>query len=358
MSAPYVETPPSRLQRLAFDPLKRIVSPSRWAAWNRRYWILRHHLDDRRENRRWQTAPARIVVASEPHEMRHMYSWFLDWLTRERPEMRRMIRVARIPCTLPPETSLFHAWVQDPVIERDRRLFAQLSATERECADRGITVIHPAAVLSHSRREVLCDRLNRVGLRTPRIVLVDATFGETRGGFSLPMIVRKPWGHGAEIRRLDSDAAFRAWWSHARSEPEAWVAGEYLDVRDSDGYYRKYRCVMAGARGVPRHLIVSPDWEVRPSTRIKTPATKAEELSFVESAFTHFDRFDAARRALDFEIAAFDYSYDADRQLIVWEVNPYPDLSTPHGEVGRYLTPAIHRSYAMLADFYQERARM
>jgi hypothetical protein len=297
-----------------------------------------------------------MVVASEPGDPRHMYSYFLEWLARERPDVRRRIRVDRVPCELPPGTKLFHAWVQDPVIERDTRLHAQLAAIEAECAQRGITVVHPARVLSHSIRDVLCQRLGHVGIRTPRIAVVDGTFDVHRGGLALPMLVRNRWGHGefGGMRKIDTEPQFDEWWRAAKQEPGSWVAGEYIDVRDADGSYRKYRYVMAGARGVARHLIVSPKWEVRPADRIKTPATRDEELAFVDTPFPHQSVFDAARRALEFEIAAFDFSYDAAGQLIVWEVNPFPDLSTPPGEVGEYLRPAIERSYALLADFYVE----
>jgi hypothetical protein len=113
---------------------------------------------------------------------------------------------------------------------------------------------------------------------------------------------------------------------------------------------------MAGSSGVPRHLIVSPHWEVRPADRVRTKATRDEELAFVAAPCPHHTLFDAARRALQFEIAAFDYSYDADGRLVVWEVNPFPDLSPPPGEVGEYLTPTVQRSFAMLADFYAARA--
>ena len=109
---------------------------------------------------------------------------------------------------------------------------------------------------------------------------------------------------------------------------------------------------------MPRHLIVSPKWEVRPADRIRTVATQQEELAFVRSPCPHHELFDAARRSLDFEIAAFDYSYDSNQELIVWEVNPFPDLSTPSGPVGEYLQPAIHSSYAILADYYEDRARL
>lgn len=311
---------------------------------------------DRAENQRWRVRSPRLLIVSEGGEARHFYWYFLDWLGRERPSLRGHIHLDRLPCRLPRGTVVVHAWVQDPVIERAPEVHAQLVRLEAACADRGVAIVHPANVLSHSKRDVLCERLHRVGLRTPRIALLDASFEAHRGGLGLPLVVRRRWGHAAVMRRLDTAAAVGQWWRDARIDPSAWVAAEYIDVRDPDGCYRKYRYVMAGARGMARHLIVSANWEVRPADRVRTPATREQELAYVARACPHHTLFDAARQALQFEIAAFDYSYDAHGGLVVWEVNPYPNLSAPRGEVGDYLRPTVERCYAMLADFYAERA--
>ncbi len=311
---------------------------------------------DRAENRRWRVSSPRVIIVSEGVKSRHFYWRFLDWLGRERPSLRGHIHLDRLPCRLPRGAALLHAWIQDPVAERAPRVYAQLVTLEAECARCGIPVVHPAAVLSNSKRDVLCDRLRQAGLRTPRIVVVDDAFPAHRGTLGLPMLVRQRWGHGGDMRRLDTETSFDIWWAEARADPQSWVAGEYLDVRSGDGWYRKYRYFMAGSRGSARHLIVSPNWEVRPADRVRTPATREEEIAYVTTACPHHALFDAARRALEFEIAAFDYSYDANGGLVVWEVNPYPDLSTPPGEVGEYLTPTVERSYGVLADFYAERA--
>jgi hypothetical protein len=292
-------------------------------------------------------------------EGRHFYRCFLDWLARERPHLRSHVHLDSLPCRLPSGAALLHALVQDPVVERDSRVHAQLVRLEAECARRGVAVVHPASVLSNSKRDVLCERLGRVGLRTPRVVVVDDAFDGHRGHLDLPMLVRRRWGHAdGNMRRLDTEASFAKWWAEARAAPRAWVAGEFVDVRSGDGCYRKYRYFMAGSRGTPRHLIVSRNWEVRPADRVRTPATREEELAFVTAACPHHAMFDAARRALEFEIAAFDYSYDANGRLVVWEVNPFPDFSRPAGEVGDYLAATVERSHAILADFYAERAGM
>jgi hypothetical protein len=346
----------SLVRRVLVEPLKRLAGAHRWRPWRRRYLALRHRNADRAQNRQWCVSSPRILVVSEPGH-RPAYWHFLDWLARERPEIRRQIYLGRLPCRMPHGTSLLHAWVQDPVAERAPHVHAMLVELEAECARRGGRVVHPSKVLSNTARDVLFERLAQANLLTPRVVRVDADFHARRDHLRLPMLVRRRWGHGpwGGLRRLDTEASFESWWAHARTDTAGWVASEYVDVRSPDGWYRKYRYFMAGSRGNARHLIVSPNWEVRPSDRVRTQATREEELAFVTAPFPHHALFDAARVALGFEIAAFDYSYDASGGVVVWEVNPYPDLSRPKGEVGAYLEATVEKSYAILADFYAER---
>jgi hypothetical protein len=245
--------------------------------------------------------------------------------------------------------------VQDPVRERSDTAFQQLERLEERARRARADIIHPARVLSNSLRDVMFERLTRAGLRSPRIVDVGPGFGENLGGLGLPIIVRKSWGHIGPMLRLDSKADVAKWIEQQGAALDEWVAAEYIEVRDPDGYYRKYRYILFGDRGVTRHLIVSAEWEVRPKGRILTDDTIAEELAFVGAPCDKHDMFNAARMKLEFDIAAFDYSFDESGDMIVWEVNPYPDLSRPKGRPGEYLAGSVFRTNEALADLYHDR---
>jgi len=281
------------------------------------------------------------------------YQEWLDWLGERHPQLRAQVELAYLPTGLPPNVGLLHAWVQDPVRERSEGLFGQLVELQQAARAGGAAVMQPVEVLSNSARDVQFERLTRAGLRTPRTVRVGSRFAEDLGGLSLPVVVRANWGHG-RIARLDTEADVARWLAHAPRD-RAYAASEYVEVRDDDGLCRKYRYVLFGERGVCRHLIVSEHWEVRPADRVLTDETIAEEIAYVTGPCPHHGAFDAARRELEFDIAAFDFSLDADGVPVVWEVNPYPDLSRPQGRPGEYLGDAIERGNEALAALYRDR---
>ncbi len=295
------------------------TAPGRWLRHVRKQY--RYRRDTRRN---WP----RILILDEAGKP-YFYTEWIDWTAHHDPELHALVHLDTLPCEFYPGTALLHAWVQDPVAERNPELHAQLQLVELAAAAAGAQVIHPSRVLSHSLRDEQFERLARAGLRTPRVVDVTRGFATGLGGLTLPIVVRKNWGHCMALTRIDTQEQLAEWLGAQERTTGQWVATEYIETAGPDGLYRKYRYMLFGEHGVCRHLIISPNWEVRPKDRVLTDETIAEELRFVRSPCEHHDILDAARRELEFDIAAFDYSFDEHGEMIVWEVNPYPDLSTP-----------------------------
>jgi hypothetical protein len=265
------------------------------------------------------------------------------------------VEIDYAPADLPRDAGVMHAWVQDPVRERNDALFVELRDLQERARLAGASVVQPVEVLSNSLRDVQHERLARAGVRTPRVVPVDGDFAESLGGLTPPLVVRRLWGHGSRLRRLDTGDEVARWLTSRKHRRGEWVAVEYVDARGDDGLFRKYRSVFFGERCVRRHLIASRDWEVRPSDRVLTDEIIAEELAFLDGPADERTAFEAVRRELGFDIAAFDFSLGPDGQPIVWEVNPYPDLATPRRRDLEHLAEAIERGHRALYAFYRER---
>ena len=336
-----------RARRIYRRLKKRVArtTPGRWLRRVRKAYRL--HVQVKRN---WP----RILILTEA-EKPYFYQEWLDWAAQHDPDLHTLVQLDVLPCELYPGTALLHAWVQDPVAERSEELYSQLELVEEAARHAGAEIIHPVRVLSNSRRDVQFERLARAGLRTPVVVDIAEGFDSDRGGLSLPIVVRKRWGHCMALTRIDSEEQLAEWLDAEDRTSGQWVATEYIEVASPDGLYRKYRYVLFGDQGVCRHLIVSSQWEVRPKGRVLTEDTIAEELRFVGAPCEHHDVLDAARRELEFDIAAFDYSFDANGGMIVWEVNPYPDLSTPRGRPGEYLSESLLATNRALSALYRER---
>ena len=131
------------------------------------------------------------------------------------------------------------------------------------------------------------------------------------------------------------------------------VAAEFIDVRDPrDGLYRKYRYIVAGPFAVPRHLIVSRTWEVRAAQRLRNRETRDEEIAYLEHPEPNHMLFHRIQQSLRLDLVAFDYSYDAQGQLVIWEANPYPGLDYAKGPDVEYTRAYVERSFAAVTAMH------
>ena len=130
------------------------------------------------------------------------------------------------------------------------------------------------------------------------------------------------------------------------------VAVEFIDTRTvADGLYRKYRYVAAGDEGVSQSMHVQRDWLVRGRKCVFSDELKDEELAYISTSNENHEKLQHARRALELDFVAFDYSYDRDGELIVWEANPYPYLHFSKGN-RRYRLASLERVLAAIVKLY------
>lgn len=320
---------------------------------------LPYRLRDAWSNRRHRTAQRRFLVLRHSGKQPYRHRCFLDWLAEEFPEIRARFELRMLPCRVRDWSryALHVPWLQDPVEEWTPWGYRQSLCIAAQCDERGIPIVNRVDRLSNSIKSIGAGLIRRAGVPTPRIFTIDnvARFREDLGGLELPLLIREDRGHGRSAllieRASDLDRAPLASFSHP-------IAVEYVDVRGTDGLFRKYRCLIAGEIGVTRHLMIGSHWEVRPKCRVRTDATREEELQYLNHPDANLDLLQRARRALGLELVAFDYSYDRHGRLVVWEANPYPDLSYPHNPAMEYIFPYVRRSFAAVVRLYLHRAGM
>lgn len=64
-----------------------------------------------------------------------------------------------------------------------------------------------------------------------------------------------------------------------------------------------------------------------------------------------------AYRALELDFATFDYGYDREGAVVVWEANPYPHIQMSTKNL-TYCNHAIHRTLAAVVKLYLTRAQL
>ncbi len=222
---------------------------------------------------------------------------------------------------------------------------------EAECKAHGIPVINSIVHTPNRIRSVACVRLAAEGIRTPHVAPISnpQQFRSDLGGLNLPLIVRDDCGHGQEVVLVKQPSDLEKIPFDRMSRP---VAAEWIDVSGADGLFRKCRFVAAGTVGVRRHLIVSRHWEVRSERRVAGAATRREELEYLNAPAPEHELFQRARKCLDLEWAAFDYSFDSRGEPIVWETNSFPVLSFPDDREFGYTHLYVERSLAAMTHMY------
>ena len=322
---------------------------------------LRALASDRRYNRLRDSSVESILVLRQTGRHPFYNEHYLDWLRSKHPAIARRFRLAHLT-PLPVRLSgvrLVVPWVQDPLREEYPADFRRAQRIEDQCRRRGIDVVNPTARLSIAIKSVALPRIAECGVRTARVIRIDSpeAMESLPERLPFPFLVREDYLHTRHplvIRNADELRQLR--WNRF-SHP---IALEFIDVRNPDGLYRKYRYFIVGRYGAARHLVVAADWCVHAEDRILSQATLEEELAYVSNPDPNHETLERVARALEFDFTCFDYSYDQEGRLVIWEPNPLPVLwgtfNTPekHG----YQMPVLDRLYSTMTRYYLERARM
>lgn len=232
-----------------------------------------------------------------------------------------------------------------------------------------VTINSPDEVLRTSR-VANAERLRRIpGVIAPRIALVGRAelSGEPealeRRGFAFPLLLRTPGHHtGRHFVKVDSPGGLL---EALQSLPgEELLAIEYVDVRDPDGFIRKYRMMVVDGELYPLHAAISRDWKVHyfsaalnqhESFRAEDARFAGDPASVLPPSAIASLRAIAEMLALDY--AGIDFSLDSQERLVVFEANATMSVvPADPGDRWSYRKTVIERVIAAFVGMVEQRA--
>lgn len=230
----------------------------------------------------------------------------------------------------------------------------------------GIVVNRPEAVLRSTRDQIAKRLAGIAGLIVPRVVRINAARQEhaipliERAGMSFPIILRQAGTHTGKIVGLvDRVDDLRAQLVDGSDH----LATEYVEFRNSDGLYRKYRVWCFGDRMVCRHKMISDHWNVHGEDAYRfmfdRPDLIEEEESLLatpEGAFSPNVRqvLRTIRERMDLDFFGIDFAITDHGDVLLFEANAtmnfYAALPGPQFEYLQRVMPPARAAFRKLLD--------
>ncbi len=218
----------------------------------------------------------------------------------------------------------------------------------------------PERVLATARLE-LGATLAHSGARVAPIAEITRTeLIQANIPFAFPIIARPVGSHaGHGLERLDEAAACAAYVE--RTAYDAFYVSPFVDYRNADGYYRKYRIIFVDGQAFAVHLAISPNWMIHyyNAPMADNQWMRDEEARFLAGVQHVFDgeRADALDRiasAVGLEYFGIDCTLDPDGRVFVFEADPAMLVHTSD-PIERYpykheYIPRIYRAVERMID--------
>jgi len=211
-------------------------------------------------------------------------------------------------------------------IAEDRQHAQALLAAEALAAALGKPVINPAARIAQAARDTAAALLQGVPgaiVPTQRLLTRDALMAEA---LPFPIIIRPRHSHAGNGLSQVADGAGLAAYLAEHADTAFYVA-PFIDYRNADGQWRKYRVIFVDGVPWPFHMAVHDNWAVwyYNAGMDRDTAKQAEERRFLNDFASVFPppamaalREIAARVGLDY--FGLDCGLLDDGQVVVFEV--------------------------------------
>ncbi len=153
------------------------------------------------------------------------------------------------------------------------------------------------------------------------------TLASQLGGISYPVIIRPIDSHaGNGLSKIDNLGELSGYLQQS-AEQQFFVA-PFVDYRNADGLYRKYRIILIGGAPYVCHMAISQRWMVHylNADMLENASHRAEEAQFMADfdqgfAVQHANAFAAIYQQLGLDYVGIDCAQSADGRLLIFEVD-------------------------------------
>ncbi|HEY4317289.1 MAG TPA: RimK family alpha-L-glutamate ligase [Herbaspirillum sp.] len=171
-----------------------------------------------------------------------------------------------------------------------------------------------------------------VTVRAERSVMAQIANGaraalDLLGDGDFPLIVRPVGSHaGKGLEKIETAAALPAYLE--QHGDDAFYISRFVDYRNTDGQFRKYRIALIEGRPYLCHMAISDNWMIHylNAGMSESAAKRAEEAAVMESfdrdfAVRHRAAFALIQQRFGLDYLAMDCSESADGELLIFEVD-------------------------------------
>lgn len=218
--------------------------------------------------------------------------------------------------------------------------------------------------LLHRTPGVLYPRNARVARASVEAVARDgADAGILIEGAAFPLIIRPVGSHaGAGLYKADGPEGLAP--ALAETASADFYVAPFVDYRNGDGLYRKYRIAVVDGVGFPVHLAISTHWMVHylNADMIENPVNRAEEAEFMANfaegfGARHQGAFAAIARTTGLDYFQLDCSEAADGSLLIFEIGTAMIVhSMDPPEIFPYKAQAMQAIFSAFAQMVGRRA--
>jgi Tfp pilus assembly protein PilF len=288
-----------------------------------------------------------------PKQVNTLITWHVDYATDEQEK------------ELPPFDIAFNAVGN---ADWDRLSFARATTFTRDCPR---PVLNPPERVARTRRDLMPELLAGipdvvvpavVRLSRDEIKAADLAARLGKEGLACPIIVR-PFGHqgGVGVVLAETPEALAAM---SFAEAEFYYFIQFMNYKDVNGYYRKYRTIFVDRQPYHYHLAISKKWLVHyfSADMLAEPWKREEERRFLETPTNALGPRAAAAVAaigerMDMDYAGIDYSVLPDGRVLVFEGNATMSVYFPEEAAYSYKTQHVQAIISAFDEMLDRRIK-